>query len=198
MSFTNPLVPAGSHHPPHSLWSFQIWGIIKFPSLFKMAYFHQQSHCLMSSTVYWQKLRTWRSKLWKNFIQKPGTRFFPLLRPNGLGSLMLQGEPWQALADVMQDAIKLPFFRIKPYKEVTEEILSTKFCLLPEQQYSCIPEVLLNENPPCNWIFSSTSFKTTKKVKSYSSYRAKLTSSCGFSSYVCHQHNTQNSLCSDH
>lgn len=142
------------------------------------------SHCLLAET---QNLKI---QSLKKFYTE--TRFSPLLRPNGLESLMPQGEPWQALADVMQDAIKLPFFRMKPYKEVTEEILSTKFWC------SCIPEVLLKENPPCNWIFSLTSFKTAKKVKSYSSYWAQLMSSWGFSSCVCYQHNTQNSLCSDH
>lgn len=133
MPFTNPLVSAGSHQPLHFLWYFQMFDILNFPSLFKMADFHQQSHGLLSPTVYWQKVRTWRSKLWQPFILKPETKFSPLLRSNSLGALMFQGEPWQAITDVMQDAIKSPFFRMKPYEEVTEVLLSAKFCLLPEQ-----------------------------------------------------------------
>lgn len=67
MSFTNPLVPAGSHQPPHFLCSFQMFGIIKFPSLFKMVCFHQQSHGLLSPTVYWQEVRTWKIQTLKKF-----------------------------------------------------------------------------------------------------------------------------------
>lgn len=44
---------------------------------------------------------------------------------------------------------------------------------------------------PCNWIFSSTSFKTTKKVKFYSSYWAQLTSGCGFSSCLSSTQHTK-------
>lgn len=142
MSFTHPLLPEGSHQPPHFLWSFQMFGIVKFPSLFKMAHFHQQSHCLPSPSVYWQKLRSWRSKLWETFILKLRNSIFPSAMAKWLRGFDTSRRTTMGPLRCNARCHKITFFQ--------NETLwgSEKFCLLPEQLTLLHPWSASERKPP--------------------------------------------------
>lgn len=61
---------------------------------------------------------------------------------------------------------------------------------------SHIPKVLLRKNLPRKSMFLRASFTTTAKVKSAQPSESNE-HGCAFTTYVCHQRNTQNYMYSD-
>lgn len=79
-----------------------------FPSYSGQPVFHQQSCCLQSPAVYWQKGRTWRSKLWKYLIRKLCNQIHPAVMAKwlwGFGCFKENHEEPSQMQDVRKGPI---------------------------------------------------------------------------------------------